>query len=360
VAASAWVGGLAALLAGLPGSEAEERARAVRRYSTTAAFLLAVVLATGVVRALGQLHRWSDLWSSGYGRTVIAKSTLILILASLGAVNRYRNVPRARTDPGGLERVSRFEVSFGVVTLAVAALLASLAPPPKLVAAPPPAGIVLDGADFGTSVRVRLSASPGTAGPNRFEVRLTDYDTRAPITDAKVSLRFTFLDDPRVGQATLALTRSRDVYRADGLALSLTGRWSVAVLVERGTDSLEVQLRLGTRCVQTSIPGSPVIYVVALSGGNVAQGYLDPERAGKTEVHVTFFDAAGEELPVSGATTMRGSSGDTVRSLVPRKLGAGHFVADTTLAAGDWRFDFAAEAVGGAALRGCFTETVRP
>jgi copper transport protein len=359
VAAAAWIGGLIALLVGLPGVDPEARSRAVRRFSTAAAFLLAIVLATGVVRALAQLHAWNDLWDSGYGRVIAAKVALIVVLAALGAANRYRNVPRVGADPGGLRRVSRVEASFGVATLAAAALLASLAPPPKPAAAAPPAGIVLDGADFGTTVRVRLSAVPGTAGPNRFEVRLEDYDTRAAITDAAVSLRFTFLDDPRVGQAGVKLVRAGDVYRAEGLALSLAGRWSVAVLIERGTSSLEVRLRLGTRCIQTSIPGSPVIYVVALSGGDVAQGYLDPERAGKTEVHVTFFDVAGRELSVPGDTAIRASSGDVLQELQARRLGPGHFVADTTLAAGDWRFDFAATARAGQQLRGCFTETVR-
>ena len=360
VAASAWVGGLAALLLGLRGVHDETKVAAVRRFSTTAAFLLAIVAATGIVRAFGQLHRWSDLWTSSYGVVVILKAALIVVLAGLGAVNRYHNVPRARTSFYGLRRISRAEVTVGVVTLAVAALLASLAPPPPKAAAAEPAGVVVSGADFGTTVRVRLSAIPGTAGPNRFEVRLTGFDSGKPITDAKVTLRFTFEDDPRVGQASLPLTRAGDVYRADGLTLSLAGRWQVSVLIERGTASLEIPLELATRCVQSPIGGTPTIYVVTLAGGDVAQGYVDPERAGKTEVHLTFFDAKGNELPVPGTLTWRGSSGDRLVPLVPRRLSAGHFVAGATLAAGPWRFDFAATGKDGSALRGCFTETLQP
>ena len=47
-AVGAWIGGLAALLTGLPAVGREERARATRRFSTAAAFLLGAVAATGV------------------------------------------------------------------------------------------------------------------------------------------------------------------------------------------------------------------------------------------------------------------------------------------------------------------------
>lgn len=359
VAASIWVGGLAALLVGLRGAPDEEKAVAVRRFSTVAAFALAIVAATGVVRALGQLHGWSDLWSTGYGIVVLAKIGLILILATLGAVNRYRNVPRTAADLKPLRRVSRVEVAIGAVTLAAASVLASLAPPaPATSAQAAPVGVVASGADFATTVRVRLAVTPGTAGPNRFEVRLTDYDSRRPLTYATITLRFGYLDDPRVGGSALVLKRTGSVYRGDGLNLSLAGRWRVGVLIERGTDSIEIPLQIATPCVTRAIPGDPVIYVVTLSSGT-AQGYVDQGRAGFNEVHVTFFDAAGNELPVSALPTMRGSSGDKLLPLVSRRLGAGHFVADAQLTAGVWRFDFSAEA-GATALRGCYSDTVRP
>jgi copper transport protein len=359
IAASVWVGGLAALLAGLRGAPDEDKAGAVRRFSTVAAFALAVVAATGVVRAFGQLHRWSDLWSSGYGVVVMVKIGLILVLVTLGAVNRYRNVPRADADLKPLRRVSRVEVVVGAVTLAAASVLASLAPPAPATSAPAAtAGVVASGADFATTVRVRLVVTPGTAGPNRFEVRLTDYDSRRALTDAKITLRFRYLDDPRVGGSALELKPAGSVYRGEGLTLSLTGRWRVGVLIERGTDSIEVPLQIATTCVTRVIPGDPVIYVVTLASGT-AQGYVDPGRAGFNEVHVTFFDVAGNELPVSALPTMRGSSGDRLLPLTARRLGAGHFVADAQLTAGVWRFDFSAEA-GGSALRGCYSDTVRP
>jgi hypothetical protein len=154
------------------------------------------------------------------------------------------------------------------------------------------------------------------------------------------------------------LTRAGDVYRGNGLNLSLAGRWRVGVLIERGTNALEIPLQIATTCVTRAIPGDPVIYVVTLASGT-AQGYVDPGKAGFDEVHVTFFDASGNELPVPALPTIRGSSGDRLAPLVARRLGEGHFVADAQLTAGVWRFDFSGTAKG-IALGGCFSDTVRP
>ncbi len=40
---------------------------------------------------------------------------------------------------------------------------------------------MVDGHDFGTSVKLSLAVSPGSAGFNTFAVTVTDYDTGAPV-----------------------------------------------------------------------------------------------------------------------------------------------------------------------------------
>lgn len=359
VSASVWVGGLAALLLGVRGMASEEKAVAVRRFSAVALVAIVVVAGTGVVRAIGELHRFSDLWSSRYGVVVLIKSGLIVGLAGFGALNRYRNVPRASTDLSGLQRASRWELVVMTSALAAASVLASVAPPPPKAEAVAPPSVVATGSDFGTSVRVRLTVTPGTAGPNTFVLGVRDYDTGEPVTDATVSLRFSYLDDPRVGATTLALERTGESYRASGLNLSLAGHWRVGALIVRGTDSLEVELRVATRCVTTATPGDPVIYIVQLGAAGTAQGYVDPGKPGFNEVHATFFGPDGNELSVPGLPTMRASKGDTLMSLIARRLSEGHFVADAQLTAGIWRFDFAGADAKGDALRGCFSDTVR-
>lgn len=360
VAGGVWLGGLAALLVGVRGIRAEERSRAVRRFSTVAGVTLFVVAGTGVVRALGELSSWGDLFSSLYGRLVLAKAALLVALAILGAINRYRNVPASGTTATGLSRVSRGELALGLAVLAAAALLASVSPPQQLGRAAGRSGVVAVGSDFAGTTRIRLEAGPGTAGSNRFTVRLTDPDTGEPVEADRVSLRFTYLGPDPVGTSTLNLSPSGSgAFRAQGANLSLAGRWEVVVLVQRGADSVEVPLQLGTTCDARPLPADqgPTLYDVELPSGS-AQGYVDPGVPGDNEVHMTYFDEQGAEARVGDDVGITASSGDDTMTLEPRRLGPGHFVAPATLPAGRWRFDMRATSADGGALPACFEHTI--
>jgi copper transport protein len=259
VAIGVWIGGLAALIVGLPGLTRPERGPAARRFSLLAGYAVVVVAATGTLRAVSELDSWGSLFSSGYGRGIIAKVVGIGVLVTMGAVNRYRNVPRAAapaaslsaavatpqpsTSVSGLLRLGRVELAVSAFVLAAAAIVASLSPPSPGAAAAPPPSVTVSGADAGTSVRAELTVDPGTPGTNELSLGLADYDTDEPFADADVSLRFAFLDDPAVGESTLSLDETRPgTYAATGSNLSLEGTWQVTAVVERGVDSVEVPL----------------------------------------------------------------------------------------------------------------------
>jgi len=95
-AASVWVGGLVALGFSLRG--AGDHAATLRRFSNVAIVSVAVLAITGVVRALSELNSFSQLWTTGYGRALIAKTALLIALVAIGWVNRYRLIPRLRVD----------------------------------------------------------------------------------------------------------------------------------------------------------------------------------------------------------------------------------------------------------------------
>lgn len=361
LAAAIWIGGLAALISGVRGAPGEDKARAVRRFSAAAGIALLVVAATGTLRAIDEVGSWSGLSSSTYGRLVIAKATLILSLAILGGVNRYRNVPRAGTDLSGLRRVSRGELILAALALAAAGGLASSSPPANATAAStaPIDRIVVVGSDFAESVRVRLEVTPGFAGQNTFVARIVDPSTDEPIEALRVAIGFRFAD-PVVGGSELELTRAgRGVYRGEGSNLSLDGAWTVTVLVQQATDSVEIELTLETRCRTEAVPvtGGPTLYNVTLPTGS-AQLYVDPGIAGQNEMHVTFFNASGGELPIPALPTMTGTRNGSTTRFEARRLTPGHFVADAMLQPGRWKFSFAAT-VGDQQLRGCFEERVR-
>jgi hypothetical protein len=115
------------------------------------------------------------------------------------------------------------------------------------------------------------------------------------------------------------------------------------------------------RIQESSAAGQPTIYTIALPGGRSVQTYVDPGGAGLNQVHATFFNAQGNELPVSdGAVVSATPSGPGPTMTLPiTRLSPGHFVGQGNLSAGRWRFDVAATASDGPAYYVSFTVTIR-
>jgi len=360
-AAGVWLGGLGALLAGIKGQDPGARGRAVRRFSTVAGVTLFVVAGTGVVRAFDELPSFSALWSSWYGRVVVIKVVLIVALGTLGAINRYRNVPQVEADASGLRRVSRAELLVAALVLVAAGSLATLSPPTGAAAEAASRGpITLTETDFAGATEVTLLIDPGFAGPNTFTARVTETLSDRPLEGAQVRLIFGFLDE-QLGGAQLRLKESEPgVYSGSGAAMGLDGRWRITVLVQRAADSSEIAFETATRCRTNPIPveGGPTLYDVTLADGRTAQGYVDPGEVGYNEVHITFFDEQGQELEVAEAPAMTAMPRDgEATELVVRRFGPGHFIGDAQLEADAYRFDVVAT-TGEQQIRTCFEESI--
>lgn len=358
-----WIGGLAALIVGVRGLPSEGKALAVRRFSTVAGFMLAVVALTGLVRAIDEVGAWSRLTSTLFGQLVSLKSGLFLVLLLLGAANRFRSVPAASRTLQGLRRIGSSELGVAAVVLVAAALLTSLAPPSFTPAAGQPAPrIVAEGHDFGTTVRARLEVAPGFTGRNRFALTLLDFDTRKPVQADRVSLRFRVPARPDIGESSLELSPGgAGVYRGRGTNLSLAADWSVTAVVEKGVDSVEIPLSLTAknRVRVSKVPGQPTLFTIDLPLGRSVQTYVDPGRQGLNQVHATFFDAGGNELPLSATSSLTARpSGGASRTLPVKRLGPGHFVGEGQLAAGPWHFEVSASAADGFSLQASFDLTI--
>src|SRR5439155_25080125 len=183
----------------------DARRSAVRRFSTLALWLIVILAGAGVWRAFNEINTWHQLFSTSYGQVVIAKAALLLVLVGLGAVNRYRNVPRAGDEPKGLRRTGGTELVLAMAVLVLSGILSSVAPARALQPAAPAQAVVVTGSDFGTTVRLRLTATPGTAGPNKFQLKITEFDSGAPVRADQVSLRFGYLGPVQIATSTLPL-----------------------------------------------------------------------------------------------------------------------------------------------------------
>jgi copper transport protein len=352
---------------------ADDRIEAVQRFSQIATIALGVVVLTGLVRGLVEVRTWHGLFSTSFGRTLLIKLVLVAGLIALGAVNRFRIVPALRAGRarvGSLGSTVRAELALAIPIVVAAAVLGEL-PPAQYVAQPaasqaPPA-VTVSGNDFATSVKVQLTASPGTVGPNQFSARVVDYDSGQPVNATRVSLRFTLPSRPDIGASTLELDKAAGGrWQGQGI-LSIDGKWSITTLVEQASGSVTVPLELQARAapgnssqVQISkAPGQPTVYTIALQRGGKLQAYLDPGKPGANVLHLTYFKANGSEQPMFEVNAKSTGPTGATDDLTLAKFSAGHFVSNLTINPGRWSFAVTATSQEGDLTNAQFEQVIQ-
>ena len=178
LAAGLWLGGLGAVALASRVGGVDVRT-SLRRYAAIAIGALVVVVLTGVAAAVREVAHWYFLTWSGYGRVVLAKAALVVVIAVIGLVAWRRS--RGDRQPGPARAVG-FELVAGVVVLALAVTLGALVqgrdrPLPaqvgNLFAGPAAATAVLDS---GTAA---VGLAPARAGDNVLTVALPPEDPAA-------------------------------------------------------------------------------------------------------------------------------------------------------------------------------------
>ena len=137
--AAVWTGGLVQLALVL--RTEPDRRDLIRRFSTLALASVAVIAVTGGVRALTELRSVGQLWTTGYGRLLIAKTALLAVLVLIGWVNRYRIIPSGRT--AALRRTVPVELVLLAGLVVAVAILTDARPGrdvPRAAAAPATTG----------------------------------------------------------------------------------------------------------------------------------------------------------------------------------------------------------------------------
>lgn len=219
--------------------------------------------------------------------------------------------------------------------------MAGLPPPAQAPEAPGPARVVAQGSDPAGLLNVGLAASPGTAGFNRFDVRIRDEEGES-VDATGVRLSFSLPSRPEIARTELDLQRTDDgTWRGQGPNLSVYGSWEVGVLILLPGDSRTVELDLRTRLPSQNLTvaeGDPPIYTIRLPSGMSVQGFVDPGTPGPNEVHMTFLTRAGAEQPVE--ITRFEALPPTGESILldPVELSRGHVVAQEDLEPGHWIF----------------------
>jgi copper transport protein len=165
-----WIGALVPLAFVL--CRGDEAIGPLKAFSFAAPFAVALLLASGLTLSVIQLQHLAALWTTDYGRVLIAKLSLVGLLLLLALWNRSVLTPGVLVGQALSQRRMRTSIAVEVV-LIVAVLgvvgLWRFTPPPRLLAAS------VD--NFFLHVHTEramanVTISPGSAGPVEIDVQL--------------------------------------------------------------------------------------------------------------------------------------------------------------------------------------------
>lgn len=159
-----WIGGMfAVLVAG------RQDRTTITRLSSTATFAAPITVLTGMWQTWRIGGGWGDLVDTEWGRGVLVKVALVVVLLALGAVARQvvRRSVDDEWDPRPIGRLMRIEVVIALGVLAASSFIVGESP----VVARPPA--VYSATLAQGSLIVDLTVTPGVVGNNEIHVVVT-------------------------------------------------------------------------------------------------------------------------------------------------------------------------------------------
>lgn len=254
-------------------------ARIISRFSTIAAISLVILLVSGGVLSATQLRGGSMLFTSSYGRLLLAKILVVVFVCAIAAYNRFRLLPIATQEPANnvdetdtgvspsdtdpntlatteldgpdvdvlidrsadpqlvktqtawrrLVATTKVEAVALVVVLAVTSALVVVTPPRAPRTGP---RIFNEMAELSRGGYVTMNINPNRVGPNTIHIQYYNAAGEADrdVTDAQIEFLF-----PQNGIGPIvrkALRGGRGHFIYQGTELSIPGEWQVNVLAQ--------------------------------------------------------------------------------------------------------------------------------
>jgi copper transport protein len=246
LAAGIWIGGVFAFVVALWAVRATGAngvsafVRDCRRpFAILAGVSLAIVGITGLYAAGAQVQTVDGLLTTFYGRTLIAKTGLVVLVLALGVTNALllRKFARRGGDFGP-RRLLLAEVALGALVLAAAAVMTSSSPPRGPEFAAPRAAPSPTLADPARDVLVSAKVSPNRPGTNIFTVLATSSRRPEPAPIDGITLRLAAAGERRSGVRMIQLTRFAPDRFSGGADLGYVGRWHMSAIVHRAGERL--------------------------------------------------------------------------------------------------------------------------
>lgn len=245
IAAAAWVGTLVplALLLSMTGEDADllpVARTATLRFSTLGIVSVATLLLTGMVNAWYLVGSVSALTGSNYGRLLLIKVALFLIMVGIAAFNWSQLTPRLvrNADAGAVQKARRalcrnatIEVSLGAVIIGIVAVLGTL-PPANHAHHEAPSGAIPADASVqhihGEDGMADILIEPGHVG----RVSATIHPLNDDLETLAAKAATLTLTAPTPGTKPMTRSAAQDadgLWHVDGVQLSVSGNWTVNV-----------------------------------------------------------------------------------------------------------------------------------
>ena len=253
LAAAAWGGGLVLLALCL---RARRRAEVpttdtvtlVGRYSTLATITIVLVGLSGAALAWFEVGSLGAFTSTGYGRLLLVKIAVVVVIGALGAYNHFRLVPaltrgKAKASLAQLRTTLTIEILALAVVVALTSVLVVVTP----ARADSEGGVVEEIVTLGDAGSVQLTIAPAEAGFNQIHLYTFDPEGRPADIAETVTLELT-LPAAQLGPLTREATRAGPAhFQLNGTDLAVGGTWTIEVRARldrftEATGSVEVSI----------------------------------------------------------------------------------------------------------------------
>ncbi|GAA2764453.1 copper resistance protein CopC [Streptomyces paradoxus] len=325
LAVAAWLGGLGALLVALyraPADTPVDRP-AVRRFSQVAFGSVLVLIATGTYQSWRQLGSWSAFTDTRYGRLLLAKIGLVVVMVGVAWISRRWTGRLAETAPVEAAAVREKErVGAGTET----------------------AGDV-DTAAVGDGDAPAEGQGEGDLGTDEHPgtERAAQLARQQAARDAARQKRMRDADPNRFGLR-------RSVLAEAGIAVVLLAVTTVLTQTEPGRTEQEAKAASSSAASASSDTGASGALTLDMpfdTGGEDGKGIvtidLDPARVGDNEMHVFVERPNGRAFDIPEVKVEFTLKAKDIGPLpvVPDHIATGHWSANGVQIpmAGDWQVD---------------------
>jgi len=223
-----WVGALIPLAAALRNGGG---ATALGRFANAIPFAIGLLVVAGMTLATIQVERPEALWSTDYGRVLLAKLACVAVLFTLAGLNRWRYTAGAMA--GDLKAARKLFLAVLVEFALVVVVLGLVStwrftPPPRALeaAAAQPVFVHIHTA----KAMAVVTLTPGHAGPVEASITVLTGDL-GPLDAKEVTLE---LSDPAAGIEPIKRTARKTgdaTWKVDDLTVPIAGHWSVDVAI---------------------------------------------------------------------------------------------------------------------------------